>query len=110
MALVTLQAAIDHLKIPMVPDASPVDPRQADLEAKLAEAEAVILGYCEIADPDTLAGVELATVQAAIKLQCGALFRFRGDDAEGAAPPETEGYLSPTITNLLRRLRPPALA
>jgi hypothetical protein len=52
-------------------------------------------------------------VQAAILLELGELWRFRGDDtdAQSAGQDARElGQLSPTITNLLRRYRDPAYA
>ena len=49
-----------------------------------------------------------ALVQAAILLQLGELYRFRGDDQEHGA--QTPGDLSPLVTNILRRYRDPALA
>ena len=48
-------------------------------------------------------------VQAAILLQLGELYRFRGDD-EGKADREPAGSLSPMIEGILRRYRDPALA
>jgi hypothetical protein len=77
----------------------------ADLSAKLAQAEAIILDYLK-ADtrPDN------AIVDACVLLQVGELWRFRGDDPNADSAPSTSGDLHPTITNLLRRLRDPALA
>jgi len=45
MAIVTLDAANLHLRSPIVLNASPVDPRQADLQAKLDQASDMILNY-----------------------------------------------------------------
>lgn len=111
--LVTLQQAIDHLLLPIVVDSDPIDPRQRDLELKLAAAEAIILGYLKTVPAEWVDETTTpADVQAAILLQCGELWRFRGDDRanEGADQDATLGQLSPTITNLLRRRRDPALA
>ena len=50
-------------------------------------------------------------VQAAILLQLGELWRFRGDDVKDTTDEDlTIGQLSPIVTNLLRRYRDPAYA
>jgi hypothetical protein len=97
-----LVAVKRHLQIPQT-DTDPDG--DADLTAKLAQAEAIILDYLK-ADvrPDS------AIVDACVLLQVGELWRFRGDDPNSDAGPTTPGDLTPTITNLLRRLRDPALA
>jgi hypothetical protein len=99
---VDLVAVKRHLQIPQT-DTDPDG--DADLTAKLAQAEAIILDYLK-ADtrPDS------AIVDACVLLQVGELWRFRGDDPNSDAGPSTPGDLTPTITNLLRRLRDPALA
>jgi hypothetical protein len=97
-----LAAIKRHLQIPET-DTDP-DGDQ-DLTDKLAEATAIVLDYLKA---DTLPDSPI--VDAAIKLQVGELWRFRGDDPEGDTAPTTPGDLSPTVTNLLRRLRDPALA
>lgn len=110
---VTLQMAVDHLLIPIVLDADPIDPRQRDLEVKLAAAEAIIFGYLKTVPPEWVdENTTPPDVVAAILLQLAELWRFRGDDRsnEGANQDATLGQLSPTITNLLRRRRDPALA
>ena len=108
MAAVTLQQAVDHLALPIVLDTDPLDPRQADLALKLAAAEAIIGDYLKAS---AALDAEDAVIQAAILLQLGELWRFRGDDREGeGAVRDDAGSLSPTITNLLRRKRDPALA
>ena len=45
----------------------------------------------------------------AILLQFAELNRFRGDDVDKDVAPQTDGNLSPQITNLLRRFRDPVL-
>lgn len=47
-------------------------------------------------------------VKAAIMRQCAELFRFRGDD--GQDPPRAQGELAPGVTQLLYRMRDPALS
>ena len=108
MPIVTSQQAIDHLKLPIVLGAS--DPQEADVVAKLAAAEAIILDYLKVTDVAIWSDPQLALLSAAILLQFGELWRYRGDDPESDAAPTTAGDLSPTITNLLRRMRHPALA
>lgn len=106
MALVTLAEAKRHLQI-WTDISSPLDEVDLDITAKLDQAESIILDYLkteESWDEDTVPGV----VKAAVLLQLGELFRFRGDDTEG--PKYEDGQLSPTVTNLLRRRRDPALA
>jgi hypothetical protein len=111
MPLVTLQAAVDHLKIPIVLDATPIDPQERDLRIKLAAAEAVIVNYIQPAHPEWIDETTTPLdVQACILLQLGELWRFRGDDPDSGKPSQTDAYLSPTITNLLRRYRDPSIA
>jgi hypothetical protein len=110
---VTLQQAVDHLLLPIVLDSVPPDPRQVDLALKLEAAEAIILDYLALpsADPANDPPEDDRIMQAAILLQLAELWRFRGDDIEGeGAVRDDLGHLSPTITNLLRRYRDPALA
>jgi len=108
MAIVTSQQAIDHLKLPIVIGAS--DPQEADVVAKLAAADAIILDYLKAAPDVVWTDPQLALLSAAILLQFGELWRYRGDDPETDAAPTTAGDLAPTLTNLLRRLRHPAIA
>jgi hypothetical protein len=108
MAIVTTQQAIDHLKLPIVVGAS--DPQEADVVAKLAAADAIVLDYIKAAPDAVWTDAQLAILSAAILLQFGELWRYRGDDPDTDAAPTTAGDLSPTITNLLRRMRTPAIA
>jgi hypothetical protein len=107
MALVTVAQAVSHLRLPIVLGTDPIDPRETDLRMKLAAAEAVVFDYLKTYD---IAEDRKPVVQAAILLQLGELWRFRGDDQAGDGPATTAGDLSPVVTNLLRRLRDPALA
>jgi hypothetical protein len=97
MAIVSLTDAKTHLHITS-------SANDADVTAKLAAAEAIILDYLK---GRSIAG-STGVVKAAILLQLGELYQFRGDDVQ--APEQTSGDLSPVVTNLLRRLRDPALA
>jgi hypothetical protein len=99
---VTLPQAQQHLYL--VPGTDPA--ADADLTLKLAQAVAIIQDYLKA----TSNPVDNPIVDAAVLLQLGELWRFRGDDPSTAAAPTTSGDLHPTITNLLRRLRDPALA
>ena len=93
------------------PSVSPTDAAEADLLLKMAQAESIILDYLKVPAWSPPAWDETTVpplVQAAVLLQLGELYRFRGDDVE--APAHTVGDLSPVITNLLRRYRDPALA
>lgn len=104
--LVTLQQAKDHLKV--IDDAY-----NDDLSLKLDAAESIVLDYLNTTEArraetvlwtgDTVP----ALVHAAILLQCGELYKFRGD-SDG--PTHEPGQLSPVVTNLLRRSRDPVLA
>lgn len=78
--------------------------RDSDITAKLQAAEAIILDYLKNSNYQGSTHI----VKAAVLIQLGELDRFRGDDEQ--APPQTPGQLSPVITNLLMRLRDPAIA
>lgn len=108
--LVTLQQAFDHLNLEgfFVLGSSPADPRERDLQLKLDASEAIVLDYLK--GRDNWPNAESPILQAAILLQCAELWRFRGDDADGNSGPQTSGDLSPSVTNILRRWRDPALA
>lgn len=104
MSLITLDQAAAHLRITL-PAGSPPDPLEADLQLKMAAAESIVLHYINCNYPegspatwDDLTVPEL--VRAAILLQLGELWRFRGDDAGG--PQQATGDLSPAIANLLK--------
>lgn len=106
--LVTLAEAKDHLRL--------TDTAQdADVQAKLTAAEGIILDFCNTTAywRDVTATWDSATVprqvRAAILLELGELWRFRGDDVE--APERWDDHdLSPAILGLLRRTHDPALA
>jgi hypothetical protein len=98
---VTLAQAQQHLYL--VPGDTNAD---TDLAMKLAQANAIIQDYLKA----TSNPVDNPLVDAAVLLQLGELWRFRGDDPSSTSASTTPGDLHPTITNLLRRLRDPALA
>lgn len=75
--LVTLAEAKDHLQITLPPG----DPGDADLQAKLDEAEAIIRAYVTD-DASWDATTVPPPIRSAIKLQLGYLFDQRGSDAE----------------------------
>lgn len=106
--LVTLQQAADHLGLTDVFGTSPATQRERDLQMKLDTAEAIVLDYLK--GRDNWPNQDSPILQAAILLQCAELWRFRGDDPDGNSGPQTAGDLSPSVTNILRRWRDPALA
>jgi hypothetical protein len=107
MALVTLAAAHKHIRADWTLAASPVDPRDADLQAKVDQASDIILSYLKIATSppyydDTTAPKR---VQAATLLLVANLWEFRGDDLNS---PDEKTWEA--IARLLIRDRDPALA
>lgn len=113
MPLTTLAQAKAHLRI-TTPDG---DPRDADLLMKLEQAEAIILEYCNTTahwreitatwTPTTLP----RPVHAAILLELGELWQFRGDEPGDAGAARTDGFdLSPAIRALLMRSRDQVIA
>lgn len=108
-AHVTLQEAFDHLGLEgfFLLGTSPADPRETDLQLKLDAAEARVLKH--ITQREELTDDDWQIVKAAILLECGALWRFRGDDTEGNGPVSGLG-LSPSSVNLLAPFHDPPLA
>lgn len=116
MALVTNAQARGHLRLP---DAAAVPPNadDTDLTLKLAQAEAIILDYLNataywrtITPTWTNETNVPKQVHAAILLQLGELWRFRGDDLHDEGPQHEPGTdLSPAIVSLLRRTRDPVI-
>lgn len=116
MSLVLLDEAKAHLRLSL--DDTRDD---EDLAAKLAAAEAIILDHLNLtpAMQTITAAWDWTTVPLAAKqailLECGELWRFRGDDAEAPtrwAPDNAEGSagLAPAIQGLLRLLQPRVFA
>jgi len=87
-----------------------------DLQSLADQAEAHILGWCSTtprskAVVDTWsAGAEPPVVVAAILVQTGELYRFRGDDTENPPRPTEPGDLSVTVRELLRAYHDPGIA
>ena len=111
---VTLAQAKAHLRL-ATPEGHPDD---ADVQEKLDAAEAVVLRYVQ----RSVVGVSLvaswgseapADLRAAVLLQLGELWRFRGDDpATLALAParDVATDLAPVVLGLLRRFGDPVLA
>jgi len=91
MALISLAEAKAHLKITTLDG----DPRDANLETKIAMAEAIVLDYIgdEAPDPSDV-------IRAAVLVQLEELW-----DANPKGMPQTPGHLSERVTNYLRRKR-----
>jgi len=113
---VTLVQAKTHLRIATAPG----HPDDADIQEKLDAAEAAILRYVA-RSPAGAALVEQyvedldapADLRAAVLLQLGELWRFRGDDpATLALAPARDAAtdFAPGVLGLLRRFGDPVLA
>lgn len=113
--LVTTAQAHAHLRLPFALNTSPVDPRQADLELKVTQAEATILDYCNTTEywraitPTWLltaspAGTPPAFVTAAVCLLLTHLWDHRGDDMT------LDDKLWEAVRRLLERSRDPVLS
>lgn len=120
MGLITLQQAIDHLRLPLELGSPSTDVQSSmmrDLTTKVAQAEALVLDYLKVSltsppDWDADAGTVPKVVALATLCQLGEIWRFRGDDAAAVdqSPSYESGQLSPQVTNYLRRWRDPAIA
>jgi hypothetical protein len=112
VSLITIDQAKAHLRIDTV-SASPPDAAEVDLTLKMEAAEAIILDYLKVPVTSPPLWTDETDVpplvSAAILLQLGELYRFRGDD-DGKADREPSGSLSPLVEGMLRRYRDPALA
>lgn len=124
MRLITRQLAEGHLRI-TVATASPQTAEEVDFLAKIEQAEALVIDFVnqrrvdgDLWSQDVGAwDVEVdptgipAQVQAAVLVQLGELWRFRGDDVS-ADEPKREPWMAlhPRAEAYLRRLRDPALA
>jgi hypothetical protein len=111
---VTLDQAKAHLQETNL-DAT----READLVLKLDAAERIVYDYLDLqpeptVEPPIYPGPPLwpddinrELVGAAILIQLGELWFDRGDNAEGVR--QTDGELSPFVSNLLRRVKRQAI-
>lgn len=116
--LVTLEEAVAHLKLPSILTLSADDPDRDDLELKIEAATDLVLTYIWRDDDDWVDTMIAWTgttvprqIKAAILVQLGELYRFRGDDiADTAGPTRQHGFLSPQVTAYLHRYRDPGIA
>jgi hypothetical protein len=119
--LVTFAQAQEHLRLTPSTEGSPSLADQ-DLQSKIDQATAIVLDYiarptdaiwtAEIESWDLLGspiGTPPGSVVAAVLLQLGDLYRYRGDDVEAESRRE-RGFLTPGVMALLHRYRDPALA
>jgi len=112
--MVTLAQAKAHLRI-TTPDGHPDD---ADLQEKLAGAEAAIARFVARSEMGaalvagwTAPEVTPPDARYAVLLQLGEAWRFRGDDLGAATAPRVgDGDFSPTVLGLLRRFSHSVLA
>jgi hypothetical protein len=118
--LVAFASAKRHLRMTWLDDDPDYADEKADLELKVLGTEAAILRYVDRSaggrvhtvfwlDPTTTP----ADVQAAVLIQLGEYWRFRGDDAgaviysQGRDPGDD---FAPAVVGLLRRYCDPVLA
>jgi hypothetical protein len=113
--LITLDEANLHLRLDLIgADESPPygsDERTPDVEAKMIEAEQIVLDYLKYQDTGWTADTVPRPIKASILQMLAALYGSRGDETE--RPKQTPGdLLQPggTVNLLLARLRDPACA
>jgi hypothetical protein len=124
MALVTLEQARRHLKIP-ASGSPPTSEHDAEIHDLLTRAEELVIDWVGQRRMDGAAwAAECATwdidaspplpppkrVEQAVLVQLGELWRFRGDDFETERPKPELGELARGVTALLYRLRDPSLS
>ena len=124
MRLVTYAQAVAHLKT-SIPSASPEPPAESDLRLKIEQAESLVIDYVNQRRSDgdlwdaTVEAWDVtsetypppARVTAAVLVQLGELYRFRGDDLDSEEPERMVGaVLHPRAAAYLYRLRDPAIA
>lgn len=99
--MITLSQAHAHLRLTGVftLNTSPQDPRQADLELKLAQAKAIVLDYLKNQAPN-----DSPAIDAAVLLMLTHLWDHRGEDMAD------DERLWEAIGRMLARLRDPAVA
>ena len=116
MSLITIAQAKGHLRLD-IPTTPTPDPADADILLKMAQAERLVLNYCNVdmgsPFPWTNETNTPAEVQAAILMVFGELYRFRGDDPGTimSAPARDPGHaLSPVVEGMLAHYHDPVLA
>lgn len=115
--LVTIEEAAAHLRLPDILVLSADDRDRDDLELKIEAATDLVLNHIWRDDDDwvdTMIAWTATTVprqvKAAILVQLGELYRFRGDDPPDTTPKREHGFLSPQVTAYLHRYRTPGIA
>lgn len=114
---ITLQQAKSHLRVSWAAG----DPREQDLELKCAAAEAAIFQYVERNEPGRTTAATWVTpssthpsVQAAVLIELGELWRYRGDDSDFAGERQSrsgpDAPLAPAIVGLLKLFTDPVVA
>jgi hypothetical protein len=112
LELVSLDEVKTHLLITTPDD----DPGDADLTTKRDHAQSLVLSYCNsTAHWRSITATWTADtvpneVKAAILLEVGELYRFRGDDVAYAEAISDGFDLAPRVRALLRRSRDPVIA
>lgn len=121
MALVTLEDGRRHLRMP-ASGSPPTSEHDADIAAALAVAEEVVLDLVkqrrseaeawatEVTSWDINGSAPPKRVTQAVLMLTGYYFRYRGDDLANEQPTQEYGEIMRAVTNLLYRLRDPALA
>jgi inactivated superfamily I helicase len=110
MALITFEAAVNHLRQNgVVVAASPEEPAAADLLLKMEQASALVVAHLKrpaewAVDDRPEDDPEFAIVQAAVLKVLGNLYRVRGDDEQSPAP------VSADVVSMLSLHRDPTLA
>ena len=108
--IVTLDRAKKHLRVTSFAE-------DDDIYAKLESATAIVIDYIYRDDDDWVETILAWTpstvprpIQAAVLVQLGELYRFRGDDLPNESPQREHGFLSPAVTAYLHRFRDPSIA
>lgn len=123
MRLVTYELALADRRLSIASE-SPPSPEETIFRAKIEQAEALVIDYVNqrLEDGDlwaatvdawdvaSAASPPPANVQAAVLIQLGELYRFRGDDVEGEPEREYGLTLHPRAIGCLYRYRDPAMA
>jgi hypothetical protein len=122
--LITYAQAQGHLRL-SVASTSPPSAEEVDLRLKIDQAEELVLDYVNQrrSDGDLWAATvdawdvtseaypPPARVSAAVLVQLGELWRFRGDDLDSEEPTRAVGgVLHPRAAAYLYRFRDPAIA